>query len=175
MSLAMYASPYDSPPTLISDDFEKNDKLPKRTSRPRTQKNHSEKVNDVLHSINSDNLADYNYEPPAPEPQEDIEDVVRIEDMQNKPNINGVANFHKNIVPSYNEIAKPKYYENFQEKNFQEKDILVDKVNYIIGLLENQQDEKTHNIVEDLIIYALLGCFIIFIIDKFVSVGKYVR
>jgi hypothetical protein len=85
-----------------------------------------------------------------------------------------VANFHKNIVPSYNEI-KPRY-ENFQNlSNKMEPDVLLDKINYIIGLLENQQDEKTHNIIEDLIIYALLGCFIIFIIDKFVSVGRYVR
>jgi len=167
MSLAMYASPYDSPPTLLTDEFEKNDKKIKKTSRPRTQKNHSEKVNDVLLSINDDNLADYEG------PVENTEDTVLIEELKNnnKQHINNIANFQKNIVPSYNEI-KPKY-ENFQ--NTREPDVLIDKVNYIIGLLENQQDEKTHNIIEDLIIYALLGCFIIFIIDKFVSVGKYVR
>jgi len=172
MSLAMYASPYDSPPTLLSDDFEKNAKV-KKTSRPKTQKNYSEKVNDVLMSINSDNLADYN-EPHQPETIE-TEDTVIIEELKtnNKQNINNISNFHKNIVPSYNEV-KPRY-ENFQNIPNDHNDVLVDKVNYIIGLLENQQDEKTHNIIEDLIIYALLGCFIIFIIDKFVSVGKYVR
>jgi hypothetical protein len=168
MSLAMYASPYDSPPTLISEEFEKNDKKVKKTSRPRTQKNYSEKVNDVLLSINDDTLADFDYTP-----TENTDDTVAIEEIKNnnRQQVNGVANFQKNIVPSYNEI-KPKY-ENFQ--NVREPDVLIDKVNYIIGLLENQQDEKTHNIIEDLIIYALLGCFIIFIIDKFVSVGKYVR
>lgn len=174
MSLAMYASLYDSPPTLLSDDFEKNTKI-KKTSRPRTQKNHSEKVNDVLMSINSDNLADYNEQPYTPQEQE-REDVVIIEELKNnnRQNINNVANFHKNIVPSYNEVTKPTM-ENFQTGYGVKQDVLVDKINYIIGLLENQQDEKTHNVVEDLIIYALLGCFIIFIIDKFVSVGKYVR
>jgi hypothetical protein len=170
MSLAMYASPYDSPPALLSDEFEKNDKKIKKTSRPRTQKNHSEKVNNVLLSINDDNLADFVYEP------ENTEDTVLIEELKNNNNQHpaSVANFHKNIVPSYNEI-KPRY-ENFQNlSNKMEPDVLLDKINYIIGLLENQQDEKTHNIIEDLIIYALLGCFIIFIIDKFVSVGRYVR
>ena len=119
-------------------------------------------------SINNDNLADFNYEPEIE--VESTEDVVHIEELKNnnRQHIPGVANFHKNIVPSYNEVAKPRYHE-------KQPDVLVDKINYIIGLLENQQDEKTHNIIEDLIVYALLGCFIIFIIDKFVSVGRYVR
>ena len=156
MSLAMYACPYDSPPPLLSADFEKNNQN-KKTSRPKTQKNMNfEKVNDVLLSINEETLSEF----------KGIDEEVDIEKIQ-KNEYKGVANYHKNIIPSYIETAKP----NRQEP----RDILIDKVNYIIGLLENQRDEKTNNVVEDLIIYALLGCFIIFIIDKFVSVGKYVR
>jgi hypothetical protein len=156
MSLAMYACPYDSPPPLLSTDFEKNNQN-KKTSRPKTQKNMNfEKVNDVLLSINEETLSEF----------KGIDEEVDIEKIQ-KNEYKGVANYHKNIIPSYIETAKP----NRQEP----RDVLIDKVNYIIGLLENQRDEKTNNVVEDLIIYALLGCFIIFIIDKFVSVGKYVR
>jgi hypothetical protein len=157
MSLAMYACPYDSPPPLLSTDFEKNNNQIKKTSRPKTQKNiNSEKVNDVLLSINEETLSEF----------KGMDEEVDIEKIQ-KNEYKGVANYHKNIIPSYIETAKP----NRQEP----RDVLIDKVNYIIGLLENQRDEKTNNVVEDLIIYALLGCFIIFIIDKFVSVGKYVR
>jgi hypothetical protein len=155
MSLAMYACPYDSPPPMMSSDFEKNDTRSRKTTRPKTQKNHSEKVNDVLLSINEETLADF---------QTNENDEVNIEEI--KTEYKGVSNFHKNIIPSYIETSKP-----IQP----EPDPLLNKVNYIIGLLENQQDEKLNNISEDLIIYALLGCFIIFIIDKFVSVGKYVR
>ncbi len=156
MSLAMYACPYDSPPPLLSTDFEKNNQH-KKTSRPKTQKNMNfEKVNDVLLSINEETLSEF----------KGIDEEVDIEKIQ-KNEYKGVTNYHKNIIPSYIETAKP----NRQEP----RDVLIDKVNYIIGLLENQRDEKTNNVVEDLIIYALLGCFIIFIIDKFVSVGKYVR
>jgi len=156
MSLAMYACPYDSPPQLLSSEFEKNNQI-KKTSRPKTQKNvHSDKVNDILLSINEETLSDFK------EVEREEVDVEKIQKTEYK----GVTNFHKNIIPSYIEVAKP----NHQEP----RDVLIDKVNYIIGLLENQQDEKT-NVTEDLIIYALLGCFIIFIIDKFVNVGKYVR
>ena len=152
MSLAMYACPYDSPPPPLSTVFEKNDKQMKKTSRPRTQKNiHSEKVNDVLLSINEETLTDF---------KSNVNEDVDIEELQ-KNEYKGVTNYHKNIIPSYIETAKPKFYLPDETK----PEILIDKVNYIIGLLENQQDEKTNNVVEDLIIYALLGCFIIFIID----------
>ena len=155
----MYACPYDSPPQLMTSDFEKNDTRSRKTTRPKTQKNHSDKVNDVLLSINEETLADFQTETP------DGTDDVNIEEI--KTEYKGVSNYHKNIIPSYIETSKPLHQP--------EPNPLLNKINYIIGLLENQQDEKLNNITEDLIIYALLGCFIIFIIDKFVSVGKYVR
>lgn len=144
MSLAMYASPYDS-----------NDIEPKKITRPKTQKNVSEKVNDVLQSINEDTLSEF----------VDIKEDVTLEEIKQHNQPRSITNYHKNLIPSY-EIEK---------EVPREKDILIEKLNYIIGLLENQQDEKTNNIMEDLLIYSLLGCFIIFVIDKFVSVGKYVR
>ena len=144
MSLAMYASPYDS------TDIE-----PKKITRPKTQKNVSEKVNDVLQSINEDTLSEF----------VDIKEDVTLEEIKQHNQPRSITNYHKNLIPSY-EIEK---------EVPRERDVLIEKLNYIIGLLENQQDEKTNNIMEDLLIYSLLGCFIIFVIDKFVSVGKYVR
>lgn len=52
---------------------------------------------------------------------------------------------------------------------------LMEKLNYMIQLLEEQQDEKTNTVTEELILYAFLGIFIIFIIDSFARAGKYVR
>ena len=49
------------------------------------------------------------------------------------------------------------------------------KLNYMIHLLEEQQDERTSNVTEEVIMYSFLGIFIIFIVDSFVRVGKYVR
>ena len=52
---------------------------------------------------------------------------------------------------------------------------LISKLNYVIHLLEEQQDQKTNSVVEEIILYAFLGVFIIFIIDSFARAGKYVR
>ena len=60
---------------------------------------------------------------------------------------------------------------NSNEKN---KDLL-NKLNYIISLLEEQKDEKTNNVIEEVILYTFLGIFIIFVIDSFAKASKYVR
>jgi hypothetical protein len=54
-------------------------------------------------------------------------------------------------------------------------DVLMQKLNYMISLLEDQQDERTSNVTEEVILYSFLGIFIIFIADTFVRAGKYVR
>jgi hypothetical protein len=55
------------------------------------------------------------------------------------------------------------------------KDILLQKLDHIISLLEDQQDEKTGHVTEELVLYCFLGVFIIFIVDSFARAGKYVR
>jgi hypothetical protein len=52
---------------------------------------------------------------------------------------------------------------------------LSNKINYMIHLLEEQQDEKTGHVVEEVILYVFLGVFMIFIIDSFARASKYVR
>lgn len=52
---------------------------------------------------------------------------------------------------------------------------LMEKINYMIRLLEEQQMEKTSNITEEFILYSFLGVFIIFIVDSFSRSGKYTR
>ena len=54
-------------------------------------------------------------------------------------------------------------------------DILLTKLNYMINLLENQQDERTQNVTEEVVLYSFLGVFIIFVVDSFARVGKYIR
>lgn len=53
--------------------------------------------------------------------------------------------------------------------------VLVEKLNYMIHLLEEKQDVKTNSTIEEIIMYCFLGIFIIFIVDSFSRVGKYVR
>lgn len=69
------------------------------------------------------------------------------------------------------------YYENASntEKQIGNKDMLLDKLNYMIHLLEEQQEEKTGHVAEEIILYCFLGVFVIFIVDSFARAGKYVR
>ena len=55
------------------------------------------------------------------------------------------------------------------------KDEILQKMNHIIQMLEDQQDEKTGSVAEELILYCFLGVFVIFVVDSFVRAGKYVR
>jgi hypothetical protein len=52
---------------------------------------------------------------------------------------------------------------------------LIDKINYMIHLLEAQQVEKTSNITEEFLLYSLLGVFVIFTVDSFSRSGTYKR
>ena len=49
------------------------------------------------------------------------------------------------------------------------------KLNYMIHLLEEQKDEDTNNVFEELLIYVFLGIFVIFVIDLFNKKHKYRR
>ena len=52
---------------------------------------------------------------------------------------------------------------------------LMEKLNYMIHLLEEQQKEPTQNIMEEFILYGLLGVFMIYLADSFSRAGKYIR
>ena len=52
---------------------------------------------------------------------------------------------------------------------------LIEKINYMIHLLEEQKHEQTHHVTEEFLLYTFLGVFIIFVVDSFARVGKYVR
>jgi hypothetical protein len=55
------------------------------------------------------------------------------------------------------------------------RDQILDKLNYLIHLLEEQQDQKTGSAMEDIVLYTFLGVFMIFMVDGFARAGKYTR
>ena len=69
------------------------------------------------------------------------------------------------------QITCPEHYNSFSN----EQKELVDKINYMIQLLETQKTEKTEGVLEDVVLYSFLGIFIIFLVESFTKVGKYVR
>ena len=68
------------------------------------------------------------------------------------------------------------YYQNAANaSNSNNNSELTEKLNYLIHLVEEQKDEKTGHVTEELILYSFLGVFVIYIVDSFSRVGKYVR
>lgn len=92
-------------------------------------------------------------------------------------NVLGSLNSAKNSLASYNEsynvstnnqIESPVIFDNNNNK-------LLKKLDYIIHLLEEQHNEKTNHITEELILYLFLGLFILFVLDSFARASKYRR
>ena len=54
-------------------------------------------------------------------------------------------------------------------------DELMERINYMIYLLEEQKNEKTGSVHEEMVLYSFLGVFVIFIVDSFARAGKYCR
>ena len=60
-------------------------------------------------------------------------------------------------------------------QEFGYNDKIMEKINYLIHMLETERDEKTDTIIQDMVLYMFLGVFIIFICDSFARSGKYTR
>ena len=112
----------------------------------------------------------------TPEPNLDNADID-LNDYKLYGNEQSSEEYYKQILPNYNSQNRS-YYNRYNEGNYNKsnsQDVLLQKLNYMIHLLEEQQDEKTNNVTEEVVLYSFLGIFVIFIVDSFVRVGKYVR
>lgn len=67
------------------------------------------------------------------------------------------------------------YYDRTGDGSAINRDELGAKLDYLITILEEQQDIKTGRVTEEIILYSFLGVFIIFVLDSFARAGKYVR
>jgi hypothetical protein len=63
----------------------------------------------------------------------------------------------------------------FRNPGGNERDELMLKLDKILFLLEEQRDQKTGHVTEEVVLYSFIGIFIIFVIDSFARAGKYVR
>jgi len=64
--------------------------------------------------------------------------------------------------------------EKYNKKTNNNQDI-IEKLNRMIEMFEEQKEIKTTKKNEEIILYCFLGVFTIYIIDSFVSIGKYSR
>jgi hypothetical protein len=93
--------------------------------------------------------------------------------------------YYKKFVPNYpkqqaeNERVNRTYYNQYPAPSYgggaPDNNVLIEKINYMIHLLEENQDERTGSVTEEVILYSFLGIFIIFMADSFSRIGKYKR
>ena len=90
---------------------------------------------------------------------------VSMESFQSLPSI-ASEQYYNQFVP---------YYDRAGQGPTVHRDELIDKLDYMIHLLEEQREIKTGSVTEEVILYSFLGVFIIFVLDSFARAGKYTR
>jgi hypothetical protein len=106
---------------------------------------------------------------------DDDDGVVTRENFENLPSTYAAQYYQQYVPLSYSNGDQQQQQQQQQSSNASSKDDLLQKMNHIIQMLEDQQDEKTGSVTEELILYCFLGVFVIFVVDSFVRAGKYVR
>lgn len=198
MSLAMYASEFNSNDN--NPIQKKRENMKNRTLKRRESIKSNPKIEAMVRKIhedeNEDDLSEFQpLGPPSSAGMERLDSEgmeagleQRLNEQQNSQvyyeNQQSSNNIKENFTQLPSEYAK-QYYQQYipyfnqmsddMTPNGVNKDELLNKLNQIIYLLEEQQDEKTGHVTEELILYSFLGIFIIFIVDSFARVGKYVR
>jgi|TARA_B110000008_G_scaffold275218_1_gene312287 hypothetical protein len=175
--------------TLAFSTFDNNNNslAKSKIKKNKTIKRKSEKVTTFLKSMeeDDDNLADFDtsFNPPdqpqiTREPVPTTEDKSRTDDAvspeaftqmdDNQSSNMNYQNYYNTYVPYYNKATN-------NSNLHGSKDELMKKLNYMIHLLEENKDEKTGNVTEELVLYMFLGVFVIFTVDSFARAGKYTR
>lgn len=170
MSLAMFAASIN----------EENFSLPpKKKMFNKTQRQKSDRVNSMIETLQSIETPSSNVSSIDTGENLQMGDYKTVEMKKpiKYPEIEYPMDQNEGKIKPYDEELL--YHEPFTAQpplNPQDSlSVLLKKVNYLITLIEGQQDEKTANTTEEVVLYFFLGIFIIFIIDSFVRVGKYIR
>lgn len=165
-----------------------NNKLlaPPESMRNQTQEGFNNYSSDTSLNTNASNANTSN--PLIPSPLDNSE--MELQELQSAfLNDAQVRDYYKKLVPNFQNKQMPPdsvnkgYYKERSHDNGMSglhmqgsnNDVLLNKINYMINLLEDQQDERTNNVTEEVVLYSFLGIFIIFVVDSFARVGKYTR
>jgi hypothetical protein len=107
----------------------------------------------------------------VPQPTDDED--LKLQELQSAfMNDAQVREYYRKLVPNYNSSESSNFVSSSSNDSNQ---VLIEKLNYMINLLEEQQDQKSGSVTEEVVLYSFLGVFIIFVVDSFTKVGKYTR
>jgi hypothetical protein len=144
----------------------------------------SAKVQDIINNIGSvkpendgtslTNFNPVNY-PTATPVKSPVKTIAPF--YESKESTSSYLGNYKDIYNSSSRIGEYPYVKPNSSSNsiLPMTDKFTEKINYMIHLLEEQQKEPTKHITEEFILYTFLGIFVIYIVDSFARVGKYIR
>lgn len=203
MSLALYAAEFNEDPDNEKIIEKKRHSFKRRIGMTnKMNKKPSRKAAMTLSAIHS-NLEDTtdgekalaNFNPIEPPESSGVEKTKERSTFRNNKQEEGFESMfeegnedtnenEENVYASqyYNQYIPPPHL-NFQPQNEENNSLktkigdkdLDEKLNYLIELIEQQKGEKTDNITEEILLYGLVGVFVIYVVDSFVTIGKYKR
>jgi len=161
--------------------------------------NRQERVNNLVNHINAlsidndgNNLADFkplshpvvsSKKPESGKEMEMIQPPVYFPTVPSVPQPSFSANnIHNDKNSDYRSVYQPPSkipvyggYGNTVNNLPKNDDRLMDRINYMIHLLEEQVNEKTNNVLEEFVMFSLVGVFLIYVLDSFSRSGRYTR
>jgi hypothetical protein len=172
MSLALFASPIDYKEDGIDQKIKNklsHDML--QNSLPPTSKHETYNTIDKKNPLKNEFSNKYGET-----------SILDIHKNLKEDNDSELSNFYKSEL---NNIVLPEIKTNqymLMDDNNVEKykttgtnDELLSKLDRMIEMFEEQKEIKTTQKNEEIILYSFLGVFTIYILDTFVSIGKYTR
>lgn len=159
-------SPYESSEKgeLNKNDSDIIEKKKKTKISKKLSKGVKSMMDEIHNNSNDENTNMGDFVPP-PEVQSKHDEPVQNVTSYNELESSEINDYYKTVVPNYS-------INNLKDTS---KDALIEKLDNILHLLEEQKDEKTGHVTEEVILYSFVGVFIIFVCDSFARVGKYVR
>ncbi len=113
--------------------------------------------------------------------------VSEIHKNLKEDNDNDLSNFYKSELNNYTpppSITRDNQFmlmdnqhivEGFNKQDSNSNSEMLTKLNRMIDMFEEQKEIKTAKKNEEIVLYCFLGVFTIYILDSFVSIGKYSR
>jgi hypothetical protein len=193
MSLAMYAAPFDNneikEENIVEKKRIKHNKMLKKKERNADKKKIDEsmlsqigKIHANIDTTEGSELSDFN--PMARPESQGVNRTLEREEYDNKEvdNEDDEVEEYESLDSSYAQQYYSKFLPgtiesmesgNLSTANMPLNENLVEKINYMIHLLEESQEQKTEHVVEEMLLYLGLGVFVIYVLDSFVKIGKY--
>ena len=177
-SLLLNAAPVDYQDSININKNEQSSNFSKKQPKNKTIKNENNKKLKA-EMLKAEKLKAEMLNFSDSDSDDDLENFKPVQEENIKMNNNPLnsLNYNNNSEEYVSDYYK-NYLKNVQANNNLESisnNELLKKLDNILYLLEDQNEEKNSYVTEELILYIFLGVFIIYVLDSFVRVGKYTR